>query len=107
MGLSIFRLCLKQTFRYNTKVDIYAYSMVLWEMFALVHPFENFDDQTLYERVVKGDYRPEMAEYLSPVLKKTLKCCWSSCPNDRLTFSELVITVSGEISVDQRKKFFQ
>uniref|UniRef100_A0A7S0GFP8 Protein kinase domain-containing protein n=1 Tax=Proboscia inermis TaxID=420281 RepID=A0A7S0GFP8_9STRA len=89
---------------YNNKIDNYAYSMVLWEMLALVQPFENFDVKMHYERVVKGDYRPEIADYLSPVLKKTLKCCWSSHPNDRLTFAELVIALSGEINMPKRGK---
>jgi len=92
---------------YNTKVDVYAYSMVLWEMLALVQPFETFDAKMHYELVVKGDYRPMISKHLSPVLKKALKCCWSSQSSERLSFRELVILLSGEISMNQRGKFLQ
>jgi serine/threonine protein kinase len=45
---------------YNEKVDVYSYSMVLWEMATLRKPYEGMQRDEFYSSVVRGHVRPQL-----------------------------------------------
>ena len=45
---------------YNEKVDIYGFGMIIYQLITGVTPFLSYDKHTLYEKVINGEFRPDL-----------------------------------------------
>lgn len=75
---------------YNSQVDVYSYSIVLWEMQVKRVPFKDMQAKDIYEHVVRNNWRLPLPQESPNGLKKLITQAWSKNPKDRPTFTEIV-----------------
>ena len=73
--------------RYTKKVDIYAYGILLWYVFAnttrLPRNFERAPSKEELWRLVARGVRPEYIEGIDQGIWEMMEQCWSPAPEDR------------------------
>jgi len=75
---------------YSTQSDIWAYGVLLWEIFTLGGtPYPRIPVQDLY-KVLKGGYRMKRPKSCPPLIYEIMGKCWMEEPSKRPSFSELV-----------------
>lgn len=78
---------------HNESVDVYAFGMTLWEMWARVPPYSLLDpDEAERMRLAGEAYRPPMARAdLAPSgMRLLIARCWQADPADRPTIATVV-----------------
>jgi len=60
---------------FNKTVDVYAFGVLLWELFAMELPFKMLDVQEIRRRVCNGE-RPRIPSYCSPRVTRLIERCW-------------------------------
>ena len=87
--------------QYDTKVDVYAYAILLWEICACAIPYQGLMAPQIIARVLVNDMRPEIPSNVSPALKQLIQECWARDPKARPTFAEIVKRVQkGDIYIE-------
>jgi len=74
---------------YNHKADVYSFAMILWELVAYEKPFDGFNRDEFYEKVVHGGFRPEITRKFPADLSNLIQKCWSSQPDARPNFDKV------------------
>jgi hypothetical protein len=72
---------------YGPPVDVYAFGIILWEMYTEKIPFDGLDRLTVFRNVSQGS-RPDLPEETSP-LSVLIQQCWDQDPNKRPSFEEI------------------
>jgi len=72
---------------YTEKVDVYSYSIVLWELVTNENPYEDSDN--IRHEVLSGG-RPEIPEDCLPIYKKLMQVCWLPAPEMRPSFEKIL-----------------
>ena len=75
---------------YHASVDVYSFSIVIWQVLAGQVPFQDMGKRKYMEKVVKGGYRPEMSATWPAPFRRLLMRCWDKDKNKRPNFSEIV-----------------
>ena len=60
---------------FNKKVDVYAFGMILWELFAMELPFKMLDVPEIRRRVCNNE-RPRIPSYCSSRVTRLIEKCW-------------------------------
>lgn len=76
------------TARYNLKVDVYSFAIVLHCMLSLVRPFEKYNAQLHTLLVCKEGVRPPIPHEWPVELRDLLRYGWAHKPSDRPTMKE-------------------
>ncbi|KAH3743319.1 serine/threonineprotein kinase [Pelomyxa schiedti] len=95
---------------YNESSDVYALSMVFYELASGVSPYDEFLGLPQYctlgkikEQKLKTDImdglRPTLPESFSPVFSELLPRCWSGVPHDRLTATQIVLRMEQMLHI--------
>lgn len=78
-------------------IDVYAFGMVLWEMYTQCVPYNydyyRFQDMNQFQaglRIVKGE-RPVIPQSCPPKLRSFIEACWKAKPDERPTFEYVYI----------------
>lgn len=88
---------LATTTGYTSKVDVYAYGIVLWEIATDDVPYSHLDSSEIIGQVLGNDLRPPIPIDLNPGMRDLIKQCWDRNPNVRPSFDEIVQRIqSGE-----------
>lgn len=75
---------------YSNKVDVYSFSIVLWELLTNRMPFEGMSNlQAAYAAAFK-QVRPSIPDDLPNDLVFILQSCWAEDPNIRPNFTQIV-----------------
>ncbi len=83
-----------------TKVDVFAFGCLVWEMLTGNMPWERLfneecrGDCALWEqrvmaKVLAGE-RPQLGEKWPPKLRQLIQQCWEADPNDRPSMDDVV-----------------
>lgn len=85
---------------YDSKVDVYAFGMLLYQLISGKEPFGEFRRNTfmLWHKIL-SDARPEFTEAFTDSFKELIKKCWAGKPENRPPFDEIVQMI------DSRKVF--
>ncbi|KAH0793069.1 TKL family protein kinase [Histomonas meleagridis] len=75
---------------YGSKIDSYSYGIILWEMATGKIPYDGLSPKEIYNQVVNKNYRLPLSERIPKCLKNLISRCWSSSPNERPDFTEIV-----------------
>ncbi|XP_078116383.1 tyrosine-protein kinase BTK [Sander vitreus] len=79
--------------KFSSKSDIWAYGVLLWEVYTLGRlPYERLNNTEIVDQVSRGLrlYRPQLAnEKVYSIMSR----CWLEKADDRPTFQELALTV--------------
>lgn len=86
--------------KYNEKVDVYSFAMVVWEMFALEIPYKELNVIQVALAVGRGT-RPKLPSSCSPAVAKVINRCWSGHHEDRLSFEDIVKECRAIIDSEQ------
>lgn len=95
---------------YTTKVDVYAFSMILYE---IVTGNELFQSQSMYLvlRSVISGIRPTIPDSMSKNCENLIRKCWCGDPDQRPTFDEIANIVKNDpkafINGDFDQEFFE
>lgn len=78
---------------YNASVDVYAFGVLLCELFSGEQPYYGYDYTDLRRKVPLGE-RPELPRFDTPEdIRQLIKQCWDADPNRRPAFDAIVDTV--------------
>ncbi|OHS94198.1 TKL family protein kinase [Tritrichomonas foetus] len=75
--------------KYTNKVDVYAFGMLMWEMYNEVAPFQGMNGVQIAFQVSKEGYRPSWPDSTPKKFKSFVKKCWHQNPEKRPTFSQI------------------
>lgn len=96
--------------RYNCKVDVYSWSMVVWQLFTHCKPYSLYSPMDHARHVCLGGERPPLGKgldihgdlkaslALSPFLRKLLPDCWVASIHDRCSMSEVKHRMQCELA---------
>ncbi|EDV35802.1 uncharacterized protein Dana_GF12649 [Drosophila ananassae] len=81
---------------YTTKSDIFAYGVVVWELFnqATKLPHEELTNEQVIQKSQAGTLEWTVAESTPDSLREILLSCWVSNPKERPSFSQLGAALS-------------
>jgi serine/threonine protein kinase len=79
--------------KYDSKSDVWSFGVVLWEIGTLgAFPYESIPDSFLLQFLQLGR-RLERPEICTDELYSLMRQCWTTNPEERPTFQELVDTL--------------
>lgn len=94
-----------QGLKYDEKVDVYSFGMVLFELMtgevpfaSLYRPSEMNHVRIVYD-VVKHGTRPLLPDYLSDPIKMLISKCWDQDSRERPSFSEVLTLLNNPDAV--------
>lgn len=73
---------------YSKSSDVYAFSIILYEIFSNEKPFQNCGFYQILVNVSKGN-RPKINEDVPKSFKTLIKSCWNENPQNRPTFYQI------------------
>lgn len=74
---------------YNLSVDVFSFSIMLWEILTTKKPFDGFTSAKHSKLVAYGTHRPEIKSSFPDELKIMLRKGWSSNMNERPSFDDI------------------
>ena len=89
---------------YNHKSDVYSFAMILWELVAIEKPFDGFNRDEFYEKVVHGGYRPEITRKFPSDLSNLIQKCWSPQPDICPNFDKIVDILGEMLKKENNRK---
>jgi len=82
-------------FKYDRKVDVYSYGLVLNEMLTGKIPFEKLDGVTAAAKSAYENVRPEIPDTCPVSFASLMQRCWFEEPAQRPEFSEICQLLSS------------
>ncbi|XP_059106296.1 cytoplasmic tyrosine-protein kinase BMX [Peromyscus eremicus] len=80
-------------FKYSSKSDVWAFGILMWEVFSLgKQPYDLYDNSEVVVKVSQGHrlYRPQLA---SDTVYQIMYSCWHELPEKRPTFQQLLSAI--------------
>lgn len=75
---------------YTSKIDVYAYGIVLWELATDNVPYQGMDSRQIISQVLNNDIRPLLPPEVNPAMRDLITQCWDRDPTVRPSFDEIV-----------------
>ena len=84
---------------YSSKVDVYAFGIVLWELATSQTPYKGMDAPQIIAQVLHMDLRPTMPSDINPAMRDLITQCWDRNPDIRPSFDEIVRRIQSTEAV--------
>ncbi|KAK8897190.1 hypothetical protein M9Y10_015126 [Tritrichomonas musculus] len=81
--------------RYDEKVDVFAFSGILYKLITNQVPFYDLPKNADIEKLLEND-RPTLPDDLPENLQNLINSCWEQDPNKRFSFDKIVATMIRE-----------
>ncbi|KAI8508781.1 hypothetical protein Bbelb_138800 [Branchiostoma belcheri] len=78
----------------TTKVDVYSFGMILWEMLTRKHPYLGLSMFQVME-CVRLNQRPDIPDYCPIGLSRLIGLCWAHNPARRPSFKDILISLES------------
>ncbi|KAI3737313.1 hypothetical protein L2E82_27310 [Cichorium intybus] len=92
--------------RHTKKIDVYSFAIVMWELLTALTPFDNMTPEQAAFAVCQKNARPPLPASCPWAFRGLIKRCWSSKPEKRPGFDEIVKVLEGyAVSVEQDPDF--
>ena len=75
---------------YSEKSDVYAFAMIVYEIFSYEKPFDGLSINGIMRKVVNEGKRPPISDDIPEIYKNLIEECWDQNPDVRPTFEEIV-----------------
>ena len=80
--------------QYNTKVDVYAFGILMYEVVTDLQAYPEFNCNRftpygLQSKIINNDYRPKFTVPVKESIKNLIEQCWSAKSSDRLIAERL------------------
>lgn len=75
---------------YSFAGDVYAYSIVVYEILTGITPFSNLNLTKIIRKVSIQGERPPLTDDISEAYQELLKNCWAQNPSERWNFDEII-----------------
>ena len=83
--------------RYNESVDVYSFSILIWQILKLQTPYEGYTMNILKKKVINGGARPKCDPKWSPQIRGLLQSGWGT-PKNRPTMDEIIEVLRCEMN---------
>lgn len=95
-----------QNEKYDEKIDVYSFGILLWEIITQEYPFDGLSWPQILCIVVVNQQRPVIPDEWEPSLKNLINRCWAPNPAERPTFQEIVYLFNkGEVAIPCTDKY--
>lgn len=92
---------------HTKKVDVYSFGIIMWELFTAMTPFDDLTPEQAAFAVCQKNARPPIPTTCPNAFRIFIKRCWSSNPDKRPHFEEIVKTLEDfAYSLEQDPEFF-
>lgn len=93
---------------YDRKVDVYSFGILMFEIVTDLFPYQDLLNGKLTDfyfrnKVVNDNYRPEFLVPVKDSLKELIQKCWSACPKERPSFTNIFKKLSTFDSDDKNE----
>ncbi|KAK8897369.1 hypothetical protein M9Y10_015313 [Tritrichomonas musculus] len=75
---------------YSKPVDVYSFSIIVYEILTGIRPFINSNFMNLMYRITVQNERPILHDYIPESFQNLLKKCWDQDPEKRPNFDQIV-----------------
>ena len=75
---------------YNSKIDVYSFGIVMWEVLTKSYPFGGLEHQQIVAQVLVYDARPEIPDGSPQPFVDLIRRCWDRSPDVRPTFDQII-----------------
>lgn len=75
--------------KYDEKIDIYSFGIVLWVMCSRSDPYEGLCLSEIMKTVVENGMRPPISPQVPPLFRGLMEKCWVESPLDRPSAEEI------------------
>lgn len=90
---------------YNEKVDVYSFSIIVWQMATDVTPFRAMlGREDFIEKVFCGGMRPDLDSNWPPQFSSLLTDCWQKDYTKRPSFSEILLRLDMLLAFNKTPK---
>lgn len=88
---------------YNSSVDVYSYSMIMYQLFESQPPFSGMDPVTAAKNAAMYDLRPQFIQLNSQTsmkkeIKELIESCWRPNAELRPSFESVVVSLESILS---------
>jgi len=93
----------------TSSVDVYAFGILMWELFTMGRPYGEMKQQQMVELVVMRGLRPVFPTYAPASYVALATHCWCGAPMQRPTFTnvlaslnDMIATMDGRLTAPRR-----
>ncbi|KAH3764081.1 serine/threonine-protein kinase HT1 [Pelomyxa schiedti] len=88
--------------KYTFSSDVYSFSIIMWECFAKVHAYKEWENIVRLSENVRKGARPQplVPPLMPPPLADLMKKCWNADPEKRPTFPDIKSILARHNKVD-------
>ena len=81
--------------KYDKRVDVYSYGILLWELFHCTTPYveTRLDQMGICKSVYRSNIRPKFGRSCPPSVQGLVGKCWDKHPSARPAFKEIIRTL--------------